>query len=221
MVTILLLSACNPPRDRRVTRNEQYVIRSNDGESEQTSGNSTVTDDGGDEQSSSNSDSSSTTNVNPGMENCNFATSSDNQYHFTHSHLGASNGYNICQNTQDPKKVHLQLKSAISDAKVCIIPTSNRNGLTVFIGEPRCLMMSEASKIEEIPLLINRTGFETLSINGVMIIRDKSYFYGWPYNQYLLAPDAFVFCSQWLDNYSDPSYCNTFNAVGEYIYHQF
>ena len=224
---ILLLSACNPPRDRRVTRNEQDNITTTD-----PAHNTPATNpDNGDNDT----EKTPTPVTVPGMSHCQFAMSdssnpplcvgashcTDNQYRFTHSHLGQSNGYNICQDSEDGKKIYIQIKSALTDAKLCIIPTSNRNGLTVFIGEPHCLMMDDADNVETFPLLTNRVGFESLSINGVMLIRDKSYFCSWPFNQHLLAPDAFVFCSQWLDNYSDPSYCNTFNAVGEYIYHQF
>jgi hypothetical protein len=232
---ILLLSACNPPRDRRVTRNEQYVTSDSDtSTTTDPAPNTPATDpDNGDDDTGTTP--TPVVDYVPGMDHCQFAMNdpnnppscigashcTNNQYRFTHSHLGQGNGYNICQNSQDNKKIHIQLKSSLTDAKLCIIPTSNRNGLTVFVGEPRCLMMSEADNVYEVPLLTNRVGFESLSINGVMLIRDKSYFYSWPFNQYLLAPDAFVFCSQWLDNYSDPSYCNTFNAVGEYIYHQF
>ena len=54
-----------------------------------------------------------------------------------------------------------------------------------------------------------------------MIMKDKTYLYPAPFYQYLLSPDAYFFCTRWLDQTGDPSYCNAFKSVGEYIYGSF
>jgi hypothetical protein len=161
----------------------------------------------------------STVDIPSGATHCEWSRDGSSNYNSTHTHIG---DHNICRgsgsNTND---VYLQLRNPISDSQLCLIPTHNRGTSTIYIGEPRCLMATEAHKIYRVILLPNRTGYQNLSITGTMIMKDKSHFYPPPFYQYVLAPDAYLFCSQFLDRYNDASYCTAFKAVGQYVYKAF
>jgi hypothetical protein len=64
----------------------------------------------------------------------------------------------------------------------------------------------------------NRANFSQYQINGVLIMKDKAFWYPAPFYQYLLTPDAFIFAAQWRDQRGDLSYYSAFESVGQYTY---
>lgn len=136
----------------------------------------------------------------------------------SNSHLGP---HTLCQSKTTNTDIFVQVKNPISDAQVCLIPTYASNNASVYIGEPRCLMLNNNKKIYKVSLLKNRPGYGNFNINGVMVMKDKAFFYPAPFFQHVLSPDAYLFCSQFLDQYGDPSYCNSFKSVGQYHYKAF
>lgn len=136
----------------------------------------------------------------------------------SNSHIGP---HTICQSKNINTDVFIQVKNPITDSQVCIIPTYASNNASVYIGEPRCLMLNDNKRIYKVSLLKNRPGYGNFNVNGVMVMKDKAFFYPAPFYQHVLSPDAYLFCSQFLDQYGDPSYCNSFKSVGQYIYKAF
>ena len=53
-----------------------------------------------------------------------------------------------------------------------------------------------------------------------MMMRDLITNFPPPFNARVLIPDAFLYCANWLAQTGDPSYCNAFNQVGAYVFHQ-
>ena len=158
-----------------------------------------------------------TSTIPPHLSHCGFTDATQNSFRNSHAHIGS---YTACKETGS-NRVHIQFQTAHTDAQVCLFPTYNSGSNVFHIGEPRCVHATTAFSIYPVDLYINRTGFTSYPITGVMIMKDKSFFYPWPYNSYLYSPDAYVQCEDWLYRTGDPSYCNTFNVVGEYVYHQF
>lgn len=151
------------------------------------------------------------------ISHCTWPGTSGGRYQSQHPHIGS---YTLCQSTQKETDIYIQVQNPINDSTLCLIPTHQSGGKAIFIGEPRCLEVANNS-IYRIGLLKNRTGFSGFTINSVMVMKDRAHFFPAPFNQNLLAPDAYLFCSQWLDQYGDPSYCQAFDSVGQYIFHKF
>ncbi len=152
------------------------------------------------------------------IAHCSWSKDGVNGFPYTHPHIGP---YGLCQEKKDERKVHLQIKGTISDSQVCLIPTYHSNKRAIYVGEPRCLLIDDNKKIYPITLLKNRAGYSNFKITGVMLMKDKRFLYPGPFYQYLLSPDAFLFCSQWRDQTGDNSYCDSFDSVAQYIDHQF
>lgn len=149
---------------------------------------------------------------------CSWSTNGISGYSGNHHHIGQ---YNVCQSSTSKEVVYIQISDPIEDAQVCVIPTTNSGSRSVYIGEPRCQMLSDNSKAYKFQLYKNRAGFTGYTTTGVMIMKDKAYFYPPPYYQYVLSPDAYVFCNQFLASYGDSSYCEAFKSVDQYLYVQF
>lgn len=215
LLLTLVLASCDAPRDRRTaytsSSNNQY-IPSYENNNNPNNGNSSSDDSSGDR-----TDSGDQSTIPSEIQHCQWSTDGSSGFAESNNHLGQ---YTICQST-NKKDVWIQVKSPITDAQVCMIPTHNSGSSSVYIGEPRCLMISESKKIYKVSLFTNRSGYQNFSITGVMVMKDKSFFYPAPFYQYVLSPDAYIYCSQFLDRYNDSSYCNAFKSVGQYVYKQF
>ncbi len=124
--------------------------------------------------------------------------------------------YTLCQSSTNELDVYLQLKNPITDQQLCLIPTHHSGANSVYIGEPRCLVVRSNTSLYKITLIKNRSGFTGHTLNGVMMMKDKAYQYAAPFYQMILSPDAYIFCSQWLAQYGDPSYCVSFQEGGHY-----
>ena len=162
-----------------------------------------------------------------GAINCRWSLDGTNNFSYSSIHLSSGesisseNNFNICRDKNDPMIIHFQLKHPTSDHQICFIPTTHNGTLKTYIGEPRCESVISANKIYSLRLYINRPGYSSTTMSGVMIMRDKAYHYDPPFNQILLSPDAFIYCNQWLASYSDSSYCQSFANGGHYEYFQF
>ena len=69
--------------------------------------------------------------------------------------------------------------------------------------------------------MFNRQFFESYPLTGVMIMKDESFDYPYPFNQKSLHPDAYLYCSEMLYQRGISSYCETFKNVNKYTYHKF
>ncbi|MBT4936949.1 hypothetical protein HON22_03440 [Candidatus Peregrinibacteria bacterium] len=156
-------------------------------------------------------------NLTDELVNCSFSTDGNTGFAQTSSHIG---DFNICRSTKTrpgERDIFFQVKIGINTPKLCIFPLFTDQGQSRFIGEPRCFLANDAGKVYRITMLKNRTNFTNLEINGAMIMKDEATFFDAPFFQFLLSPDAFIFCSQWLDQHNDPSYCESFRRKGAYV----
>ncbi|PIK15890.1 hypothetical protein [Halobacteriovorax sp. JY17] len=212
----LLIASCDAPRDRRTAYSSNSYNQSNGFIQNPTSTGTTTT--GGSDSSSDDSSEETTESTIPAeIQHCTWSSDGVSGFAESHTHLGE---YTVCQST-NKKDVWIQVKTPITDSQVCIIPTHNSGSSSVYIGEPRCLMISDSKKIYKVTLYTNRSGYTNFSITGAMVMKDKAYFYPSPFYQYVLSPDAYIYCSQFLDQYKDSSYCNAFKSVGQYVYKVF
>lgn len=222
---LLMIVSCDAPRtERRVAAGSvdmnlfgnPYGTTSGTTTSGTTTGNSTT---GGGETGD--------ITVPNEVSQCSWSTNGTSGFQSSAVHLSpnednASEGaYTLCQSTINPLDVYIQMKNPIASEQVCLIPTYHSSTNSVYIGEPRCLYVRSNTTLYKVSLIKNRSGFSTYPVTGVMIMRDKAYEYGAPFYQVILSPDAYIFCSQWLAQYGDPSYCIPFKSGGHYVYHQF
>ena len=212
----LMIASCDAPRDRRTAYSSNSYDPSSGFIQTPSSPSETVTSGGSDSDSEDSGDESEST-IPDEIKHCSWSADGSTGFAESHTHLGE---YTVCQST-NKKDVWIQVKTPITDSQVCIIPTHNSGSSSVYIGEPRCLMISDNKKIYKVTLYTNRTGYTNFSITGAMVLKDKAYFYPSPFYQYVLSPDAYIYCSQFLDQYKDSSYCNAFKSVGQYVYKVF
>lgn len=230
-ILLILLTSCDQPRDRRTAYksngqnqnealNYNYYNNNGSGGSNDGSGGDNDGSDGsnGDGGTTGSSGENGASNLPPCSTNVSWSTDGNSGFDKTHNHIGE---YSFCRSQSSDTEVYIQVKNPILDAQICVVPTYHSGNRAIYVGEPRCLVIQENTKIYKLTLLKNRTGYQNFQVSGAMIMKDKSFFYPAPFYQYLLSPDAFLFCSQWLDQTGDSSYCFAFDSVGQYVYHQF
>ena len=227
-ITLLLisffLSSCNEPRSQRVRRysSGSEAFSTTSGETTTTtSTNTESTDEVNEEDEVSDSTESynpTSSNIPSDASHCSWSTDGISGFTSNHNHIGY---YNICQSSSSNTTIYIQVKTPINDSNLCIIPTTSSGGSSTYIGEARCIHATSASQIYTIELYKNRVGYGNYSVSGVIILKDKAYWYPSPYNSYKLSPDAYFSCMNWLASYGDPSLCNAFEMVGEYLYNPF
>ena len=222
MVTL----SCDAPRDRRAAFRDKSSLNSfptfsgfsvdgtpaAGGSASATGGSGTGT--GGTPAGSG----AGTSTIPPEVAHCSWSTNGISGYASNHATIGP---YTLCKSNTTETNVFIQVKNPITDSYLCVIPTTHSNNLSTYVGEPRCVMATSATTIYKLTLLKNRTGYSGYSITGGMIMKDKNEWFPSPYFQYLLVPDAYLFCAEYLAQTGDSSYCYTFNIVGKFVYHQF
>ncbi len=227
ILTLLILTAsCDAPRDRRAAYKEDANSSSPYWFSPSSSGAQSGSDSTSNTSTDTTTDNSGTTtgtdsssSIPDEIKHCSWSTDGVNGFETTdRPHLGH---HTICQSKNDSKDVYIQVKVAIPDSQVCFIPTYRSSDSSVYIGGPRCIMINETKKIFKITLNKNRSGYSGYAINSVMVMKDKAYFYDSPFNQNILAPDAYIYCSQFLDQYGHPGYCESFKRRNEYVFKKF
>lgn len=226
LLSLILIASCDAPRtDRKVAAGSTSPSLFNPYMGTTSSGNTTSgTTSGG---TSTGGDTGSV--VIPADANgCSWSMDGVSGFQSQSAHLDpngedtASEGaYTVCQSTSNPSDVYIQTKAPQNIEQLCLIPTYHSGSNSVYVGEPRCLNITSNTTLYKVGLIKNRAGFTSYPITGVMIMKDKAYDYGAPFYQKILSPDAYIFCSQWLAQYGDPSYCVAFQAGGHYVYHQF
>lgn len=216
LLSILIVS-CDAPRDRRTAYSSNSYDSTSSGYVNIPSSTGTVSDGGSDSSSDDSTEETTESSIPSEIQHCTWSEDGSTGFAESHTHLGE---YTLCQST-NKRDVWIQVKTPITDSQVCIIPTHNSGSSSVYIGEPRCLMISDSKKIYKVTLYTNRTGYTNFSITGAMVMKDKAYFYPSPFYQYVLSPDAYIYCSQFLDQYKDSSYCNAFKQIGQYVYKVF
>ena len=228
-VLAIIFNSCDTPRDRRPTpvgNGNSYGYFNPYSSPTTTSGNNTTGTRTGDTTGTGASASATPT---PGaatapvtipseIAHCSWSKDGQSGFQSYHQHLGS---YTLCKSKTSPMDIYIQLQTPSSDAQICIIPTTNSGGNSTYIGEPRCLMVDSNSKVYKVTLYKNRPGYTSYNFTGVMAMKDKSYYYPYPFKQYILSPDAYMYCANWLEDTGDSSFCESFNSVGQYVYQTF
>lgn len=215
-ILLLLFTACNEPRGQRKSSTEGGSFIDFGPQSNGPTGNS------GNESGGS---TTSGSQVPSEISHCQWSQDGVNGFSDTSSHLGS---YTLCQSSTTETEIYIQIKTPITDSALCFIPTnSTSSGASRYIGEVRCLNATDSKKIYKVTLVKNRpsppggASFSQYPLNSVMVMKDKAYFFPAPFYVYQLAPDAYIKCSTFLDYYQDPSYCDAFKQVGQYVFKVF
>lgn len=224
-IIIFQLYSCNsPPRDRRATDpnasgnylpNNPYS-NAVDNKKDDSSDNTTTEEDPKkeDETTITVVDANKTTNDTVGSD-CQFSKDGINNFRYSSSHLG---NYNICKGS-NVGEILFQLQTPETTVQITFTPTNSPDGSSSkYIGEPRKANIRD-TQIYKLTLYANRPNYTNLPINGVMIIKDKAYFFDRPFYQYAMALDAYLYCSNFLAQHNDQSYCQAFKNVGAYRHH--
>lgn len=161
---------------------------------------------------------------NPDLINCNWSTDGISNFVYSHSSIGE---YNLCF-ISNKNKAYIQLKSPKTSGAICLFPTTHYdNGGSTYVGDASCQNVSSSMTIYPIQFYKNRTGYESTTITGSMIMYDISHSYGYPYYGHYKIPDAYIICMQALytsllySNNADTTWCDTFAAEAQYVYHTF
>lgn len=162
-----------------------------------------------------------------GFENCNgeLAVNGSNFYKYGASSTSANLGlYNLCKSSgMDTILVQFQ---ATINTRVCFIPTTFTDSTGVNLtapvaNTPSCLTPKASGQITEVRLNRDRPGFQNSIIRGVMIMRDETNYYGYPFNNNLNNAYAFYQCINYKTLSGSEAYCSPFKDVGAYINHIF
>jgi len=228
LMALIITASCDAPRDRRAAYKEDTSdsgpywfspSSSSGGQTSSDSSSDSSSDTSTDRTDTTSDTTSSDSNIPEEIKHCSWSTDGTSGFSTTDKpHLG---DHTLCQSKSNPNDIYIQVKTTIPDSQVCFIPTYNSSSASVYIGGPRCIMINETKKIYKITLNKNRTGYSGYAINSVMVMKDKAYFYDSPFNQLVLAPDAYIYCSQFLDQYGHPGYCESFKRRNEYVFKKF
>lgn len=211
ITTILSLASCVAPRETR------SIYDSNSSSSNSTNSNS------GSSINIDESNSSTNESANIPSEIAHCKWSLDGQTGFsstTNSHLGPNT---VCQSRTDESKIYIQIKNPDSDSRVCVIPTSEISGNSIYLGAAQCKYISSSGVVSMFQLQKNRDygRYQNFSINSVMVMKEKTYDFPSPFSRELISYDAYFTCSINIDLYNDRTYCDAFKSVGEYFYKSF
>lgn len=206
----IVLFSCNEQRSDRVSRG---------GRSPSTSATSPFSKES---QVPSNNSDTSGIEIPSEIRHCQWSQDGLSNFSRNHPHLSISESdptgghFNLCQSQTNSKNIYIQVKTPINETQTCFLPTYYTGDKSTFIGEPRCLFLNNNQKIFKVDLIVNRNGYTGHPVQGVIIMKDKSYFYPPPYNQNVLSPDAYIYCHQMLA-LSDPSYCQVFSQQAHFV----
>ncbi|OIQ15922.1 MAG: hypothetical protein BM556_16635 [Bacteriovorax sp. MedPE-SWde] len=218
----IILVSCVAPRDKKSLYSDPFTNSSNGSSStgsgsDSSGGSSIIVDDG----NSSGSGSSGQVNVPSEIAHCKWSFDGNSGFDKTgDKHLG---DYTICQSKTNSSEVYVQMKEPKSNVRVCVVPTHESNGRAIFLGEARCQFMDSNKKAYRFPLVKNRDygRYQNFSINGVMVMKEETYFFDSPFYRDQISYDAFFICSINLDLHGDSSYCDAFKSKNEYVYKKF
>lgn len=212
---LILIAGCDSARDARKTRFSYSPVKSDPNNT--TAGNQTggtpITIDNG-----SGSGSGSSVTIPSEISHCSWAPDGVNGFADNSSHLGQ---FTACKSSTSETDIYIQVKTPVTNVQVCLIPTSHSGSSSVYIGEPRCLVLGDNKRVYKVTMVKNRPNFSHLPLTGLMIMKDEMHAYPYPFNQQALSPDAYIFCAQYLAQTNYGGYCDAFVQVGAYVYKQF
>lgn len=153
---LFILVACDVPSQRR------QLIRSGSSNSLTPPPNGAV---GGNDFNDGNTTPASSATSGTGFENCSLTPKGSTLS------LGS---VGVCQNSVDQTQIKFQSSLSDSSMRTCLIPTHKQaDGSSLYLSsQPQCTL-TVANKIYVGKLLINRAGFESYPMNGVIIMKEN------------------------------------------------
>ena len=134
----------------------------------------------------------------------------------TSQYLG---NYYACQNQTQDTQVFIKPEIAVND-RLCIIPMYSSGSNSIYIGNSVCQYISSTSDGVTFDLQKDRSGFEHYTMNAIMIMKDETYTFSYPYvNSPIPVLDAFFICMN--TAYYTQTYCQVFTGVKKYQMHNF
>lgn len=80
--------------------------------------------------------------------------------------------FGLCQSTTDETSFLFKPSMTSTSIRTCLIPTyKDASGSSTYIGQPQCTYTTAETVIQG-RLYKNRTGFESYTLNGVMVMRE-------------------------------------------------
>ncbi len=221
MTFLLLIGliSCVQPRDKNASYADKTTGSSGSNTSS-SSGSSSSSNSSNVSVSDNTTTTSASLNVPAEISHCSWSSDGQTGFSDTSNHIGANT---ICQSSSDKNSVYVQLKTPLPDVRLCLIPTYESNGRSIFLGEARCLFTDSSTTIYKFPLVKNRDygRYQNFVTNGVMVVKEQTYFFDSPFYREQISYDAYFICSVNLDLYGDASYCDAYKSKGEYFYKKF
>jgi len=223
MILSMILASCVAPRDKKALYSDPFSNSSNNSSNSSTTtgGGTSIVGDSGSGSGSGDSSSGGQISVPDNIKHCKWSFDGSTGFETSgNAHLG---DYTVCQSKTNSSEVYVQLKTALPNVRVCVIPTYETNGKAIFLGEARCQFIDSNTKAYKFPLVKNRDygRYQNFPINGVMVMKEETYFFDTPFYRDQISYDAFFICSINLDLHGDASYCNAFKSKGQYVYKKF
>jgi len=205
-----IIISCDNPRTSRIFNYDSSATTSNSVGVNLNNNTST----------NSNSTTTSTTVTLPSdiESSCSFSTDGINQYLKNNPHIGA---YNFCKSTSYNNVFYFQVKDPTKDknsnlVQICFIPMTTISGKSIYIGNPQCGNYVSSTNIKKITFT-KFSSYANATINAVIIFKDGAYYYS-AFNGDVNTLTAFQACMNNL-YYNDPTYCNSFKATNQYVFH--
>ncbi len=152
-------------------------------------------------------------------KHCKFSTDGVNNFASNSTHLGA---YTLCKSSTDANSFYFQIKTppigSNGDVKVCFIPTTVSGSNSIYVGNPMCGSFSDPKAVKKITF-VKYSQYTNAAINGVMFFKDTSYYYP-VFNRTMMTLAAYQGCMNML-TYGNPTYCEAFKSVGQYVFQSF
>lgn len=154
--SLLLVTACDAPQSTRVLSSATGSAYSSGNTNKFTDTNTTTT----------GTTTGGGTTTEAGFENCTYATQG------TSSSLGT---YGVCQHTSDETVVKVRPSVSDSAVRTCLIATyKDTSGSSLYLSiTPQCFYPSAGTAVKG-RLYKDRSGFEGYTLNGLIMIKEKS-----------------------------------------------
>ena len=220
MALLMITSACDSPRSQR-------SIVSSKSNGLQNGNNFGI--DFGSGSTNTNGDSSAIDSVPMAADSkipaeakhCKFSTDGVNGFASTSAHLGA---YTLCQSSTDKSTFYVQVKTPPvgpnGDVSICFIPHTTSGSESIYVGNPMCGTFTDSKSVKKITF-VKYAQYTNALINNVMFFKDTFYYYPM-YGKNVMTLDAYKDCMQRLSLVpKNPTFCNSFKSVGQYIIQSF
>lgn len=123
--------------------------------------------------------------------------------------------YMLCKSSQDETKFYFRMSQ--SGGTIWLIPMYKSSSTSLYIGNPVSNYITPGATGSQYRLYKNRTGFESYTLNAVMILKDEKITFGYPYTGVWDNVQAFLQCMH--TAHLTDAYCQAYVAQKRYELH--